>query len=725
MKRFLSALLSALLLVTLCVPAAAAAEETADQRLAKVTAKVKATLGIGDEYTTFSGELWENELTPTWSLNWSREEDRISVTATEDGKVLSYNLYLEEDAASPASDSQFPPVFPAVGTEEAQKAAEGFLKRVLDPSLETASFHEGGSTRLSGGVYRLGGDILFNGLPSPLSFSISVRFSDGRVTRFRRDSMEDSFIGGVPSAKAASGRTAAGELLKSTLKLRLEYVLDGEKSASLRYLPESTDDYYVDAQTGKLVNLTELYREASKADSGGSFQNTNAAMGDAAAPEASPEEERGLSQAELEGVAKLEGVQAKEALDQLLREISGLGLEKYALTSAGYSLNEETGVVSASLSYTRREGDSLWRRTVTCDARTGELMGVYSSVPYDKERKAAVSEEEARKIAEDFLSGLWGDEYAASALRESDPWQEGGWGGAHSFAYSQQENGVFLPANSLSVSVDVTDGSISGLSRLWTEGVTFESIEGIVDMDAALDAWFGHYEVQLGYLSSPVKLDLSRLPGAAELLELGYEYFYELKLGYGLQAGADRYYRGVDARTGEVLSEPSGETRIVYDDLADHWVAPYAGKLAEYGVGWMGGSLRPEKALTQRDLLALLVSASGYYYDPAVDEADGLYRCAYNLGILTPGQREDGRFMTRGESVRLMLDAAGYGGVAKLPGIFTCAYEDREELPEELLGYAALAQGLGIIHGSFGAGNTVTRAEAAMMLYNMMNRSAR
>ena len=70
------------------------------------------------------------------------------------------------------------------------------------------------------------------------------------------------------------------------------------------------------------------------------------------------------------------------------------------------------------------------------------------------------------------------------------------------------------------------------------------------------------------------------------------------------------------------------------------------------------------------------------------------------------------------------LDCAGFGSTAKLQGIFTCSYTDREQIPADLLGYAALAQGLGIVgkDGSFDAGRTATRAEAAVMLYNFMNR---
>ena len=86
MKRYFSLFLSALLLLTLGTPALAAEAKT-DQRLAQAAAMAKKSLGIGDDYETFHGELWENELAPVWSMNWEREEDSIHVTATGSGRI--------------------------------------------------------------------------------------------------------------------------------------------------------------------------------------------------------------------------------------------------------------------------------------------------------------------------------------------------------------------------------------------------------------------------------------------------------------------------------------------------------------------------------------------------------------------------------------------------------------------------------------------------------------
>lgn len=725
MKRLPSLFLSVLLLAALGIPASAAGSST-DQRLAQVTAKVKKTLEIGDEYTEFYGELRENELAPVWSLNWSRQEDSISVTATESGVVLSYNFSVE-DGTQIYRGQEFPPTFPAMSRDQAQRSAEAFLDKVLDSPLETAIFNQQSSSSMNTETYRFSGTIALNGLKAPLSFSLSVRASDGKVTRFHRDSLESSVIGGIPSAKPASGKADAGALLKDTLSMRLEYVLNKDRStASLRYLPESGDTYYVDAQTGELMNLTELYKLVAGEEEGATMAGGGAAAPEAAAEKNSADTFNGLSLAEQAGIAKLEGVLPKEELDAKLQEITALGLDKYTLASASYSLNRETDDVTASLVYTRRDGGSVWRRTISCDGRTGALLSVYSFSPYEENRKASITAKEAQETAEAFLADLWGAEYSVSALYKNTPWENSSSRASHTFLYAQQENGYFLPENTLNIAVDITDGSISGLSRQWTENVIFDSPEGILDENAALDAWFGHYDTALAYRSVPVKLDLSwdEEPLADALIKMGHSYFYALKLTYALEEPENRIYTGVDAKTGEIVFDDFsyGEPSITYDDLDGHWIKPYAETLAQYGVGWMGGSCQPDRELSQVDLLALLASADGYRYDPETGDVDGLYRWSYGLGILTPADRRDDQLMTRGEVVKLLLDGSGYGSVAKLQGIFTCSYDDQDSIPDELFGYAALAQGLGLVNGSFGAVRTATRAEAAMLLHNLMNR---
>ena len=103
-------------------------------------------------------------------------------------------------------------------------------------------------------------------------------------------------------------------------------------------------------------------------------------------------------------------------------------------------------------------------------------------------------------------------------------------------------------------------------------------------------------------------------------------------------------------------------------------------------------------------------------------ERNEVYATAYRMGILTRADRNDDALLTRSQLVQYLLDGAGYGSVAKLEGIFTCSYTDRASIPTSEMGYAALAQGLGLISGTYAGTATATRGQAAAMLCRLMDR---
>lgn len=720
MKKLLSLSLAFALMLTAGVPAAAAEAGAAAGRAAAVTLAVKEKLELDTgEYTEFNSSFSESVLEPTWRLYWSGDNGSLSISVTEDGRVESYSRYSYggSPVARPVTNrGRFTPSFPVLTRDMALETAQAFLDKALEAD-EAVELERGGKSDLGAGSYSFSGTILVNGLPSPFSFSVRVG-EDNTVTSFYRSGTgRGSILEDVPAPDAAVTARAAGASLRDTFSFRLEYVLsdDGE-TAVLRYLPQSTHDFYVDARTGELVDLTALYAGLSSNQMSPEVSDRFLTADNAVKGELTP--------AELEGVAKLEGVLSKEELDAGLRKLTALGLDKYSLGNVSYSVNSETGEVTARLQYTRQVGESFWRRTVTADGKTAALKSVSSSFPWKEEAEPTVSAAQAQANAEAFLAAQCGEKFAKtalyngeSALAESDAL-------SRSFHYAQKENGYFFPTNSLTVGVDHTDGSICTYYDSFDCDVPFASPAGIVDLDAAKDAWLGTYDVTLQYLAVPKVLDPA-VPEYQPLTEQGYSYLYTLELAYRLERGS--YARGVDAHTGQALvSAPAAEKLVSYDDLGGHWIGEKAQRLAQFNVGWLGGSMEPDKALTQLDLVALLVSTNGWLFDPAADDADDLYRRAYSMGILTEDQRDDTAAVDRCALVKLLLDCTGYGDVAQLPGIFRCSFADAGDIPEAYLGYVALAWALGLVEGD--SGNRfcptapATRAEAAAVLYRYLDR---
>ena len=718
MHRLLAVLLTAALAAALALPAMAA-PESADARLARVTQAVKDVLALDTEaFTDFYGDVSEQELGTVWSLRWSGDGVSLNVEALDDGTVVGLWRSDGEAIYRPNAGGGLP-TLPKRDGAAAKVAAEAFLARVLDAKTESVVLGEpAGGGRIGGDSLYFSGRILLNGLPSPLNYSVTVRGGDNEVTSFHRDAPANSFLGSIPSASPAVSRDAAAEALKGTLKLELVYVSD-ENDASravLRYVPKEQETRWVDAQTGALVSPSdELFFSGSTNDA------------DTPAAAESAKLARGLTQAELAGVEKLEGVLDSAALDALVRQESAYGLDGCAVASADYRLvkgdagKEDTVLCTLRYAAPREEDGFAAGHTFTVDARTGAVQSLYSNGRWDKERASAVSAAAARQAAEAFLARFT-PHAGEFALYGSDD-RTGDGAPFYGFTFARRVNGCFFPENACAIQIDRMTGAVAGVSLAYDEKIAFDGTAGVVSEAAALDAWMGTYDVTLAYRALPKELSAD-IPAEAKLIDLGYTRFRTLFLSYGLEREA--WVPGIDAKTGKPVETARDAGEIAYSDVAGHWAAAEIGALAAYGVGYAGDSFRPDKPLTQWELVALLASVRGLRLDPenaSREERDNAYGVVYDMGALTRAQRSDDAALTRGALVRCLLDAAGFGAVARLRGIFTCSYADRADIPAADLGYAALAQGLGLAANErFDGGAAASRAAAAVMLYRLMTR---
>lgn len=731
-RRLFAALLTLGMSLSLAGPALAV--ESADARLAKVTLAVKGTLGVDDGYTQFYGEPSETSLGTTWSLRWSDDTRTLNVSATEEGKVLSMS-YWDEEPAYVYRATGYGPKFPAMTAAQAKTYAQAFLDKVLTTG-ETALFNDSERDSLSATSYTFGGTILLNDTDSPLTFRVRVRLSDGMVTSFSRGDVSQ-YVGGLPAPDTVTTAEKAGELLAGPFELYVEYVWDSEREmAVLRYLPKARDDYYVDAATGELVTLTELRALLNRQYAAGADNMKNEAAADTMlfAPEAGPT----LTEAELAGVAKLEGVMTQEALGALVKGYKALGLDTFELVGATFSVytpeipviaenGEPTGEtqegesqVTARLTFARNTEEGIARRYVTLDAKTGELFSMWGYNPY-VDAEPVLTQDKAQETGLAFLKELWPNELAKTEVYTS--FDASYRSDSFTSTLAQKENGYFYPNNSLTVSVDAGTGAVMAFSKSFDDTVTFESPAGMISMEEALEIWADSFPVEFGYQEVPVALDLL----GDEVMPLrndGYTYYNALKPGY-VYGEREGWYSGVNAIGGTLAGTAyEKEEPMAYDDIDGHWAQDILNQLALYQVGWQGGKALPEQALTQAAYLELLASSEGYHY--AAGDLDSLYQYAVRRGFLTEEERDEDKTVTRGEMVKMLLDCLGYKEFANLPGIFRCDFTDAGEIPEALMGYAAISQALGLMDGgdagAFGAHIPATRAQAAALLWKYMSR---
>ena len=741
MKRWISLLLGLTLALTGVVPAFAAPEAVAvteplstaatqDERLKNVTELVKGTLDLDtDAFTEFNGNLSEEELGVTWHLYWQGQDASMNVSALDDGTILSYYY---NDNREISRYTPYLPTFPNVDAQAARTAARAFLDRVLDSSVETIELAEPQTAgQLNSTSTYFSGTILLNGLPSPLTYSINVRGSDNKVVNFYRDAPSQRYLGGIPSATPSVTQSDAAAKLKDTLNLELVYVTANAnrpketKHAVLRYVPADYEARYVDAQSGELTDADSFFyynrndvatAEEAAADMG--------ASGGAARKQ--------LNETELTGVDKLKDVLSTEELDTRIRAEAAYKLEGYNIATSNYRIvknADDTEDIFCTIRYTKSDNtasqkDSAFRsdRTFRVDAKTGEVKSLNSYGRWDEDRTPTVRQSRAQSIAEAFLSRYTPHAADLPLYDVTDQTDKGA--PSYSFTFTRRVNGYFFPENQCVVQVDVETGAVCGLSFTWDEEVNFDGTENLVSNAAAVDAWFDTYTVTLAYRSKSRKLNpLSGGDIESKLISLGYEQFQILFLSYGLER--EENCPGIDAKTGKPVQPEAVDNEILYSDIDGADAAAEIRKLADYGVGYTGGEFRPNISLTQWDAVCLIASTRGWRLNPddvTDDEKNDAYSTVYSMGGLTPEERHEDTVMTRGELVKLLLNCGGYRAVANLNGIFTCSYADKDDIAARDMGYAALAQGLGLAQGTYNARETVRRGTAAVMLCRAMER---
>lgn len=698
MKKLLALVLTACLAATMILPAAAS-DAALETRLAGVTLATKKLLDIGDEYTEFTGHLTE-DTTNLWNLSWQNEKSSIDVSVTEKGKVASYSLNFNENTyTTPSGELKR---FPKLTKAQAHKLAQAFLSKVLDASLESCELQEGTNLLAiyDNGNYNFYGPIQLSGKTSPVYVSLCVNSAKKAVTSFYRSDGGADYHTYPASAKVS--KEAANTTLYSAVKMQLHYVVSekDDKHAILQYTPEMKADYVVDALTGALLerNPQIIYREVNATQD---ISKTNGG---------------GLTDVELKTVNELKGCLSSKDLESAARAVSELSItSNFKLESSNYYVEKqnEESVIYANLNFAKesKSPDTYSMKNVMLNAKTGAFLSMSAYAPIDPNVHSRYDRTQSEKIARAFAAKYHPEELkltalASSTLEEKDARYQ-------SFSFVRQVNGIAFPGNEITVTVDTSDGTIGNYSVSWNKEMSFADAKNIKTEQEAKAAYAKAAGINLFY---------------EYITPDAYGATPELKLVYGFE---HENVWGVDPVTGKPLTQPEEQKLLyAYSDITGHFAQKQIETLAEYDIGYVGGVFQPNQKLTQKDALSLIVPACGFSLNPNSEDSeaseDTLYANAYSMGLLNSSERNPSAPMTRANLTKFLVDAAGYGEVAKLKDIYRIGYKDDKNIPKDLFGYVAIAKGLGIIqgdaNGKFNPNNVATRAQLAIMLYNILNR---
>lgn len=715
MKKIIACILACAMLIA-C--AASALAEGMDERLRAVTALVKERCGVSDRYTGFSGDSVSSGGKELWYLNWTADDGSgVSTTSDENGWLYNYSVYGGADAGN--YDPYYAPSVPKYDAAGCTAAAEAFLKNVLpetegfrlDETVKTLVVHGANYAAFSGVITR-------GGLDTDTTFSVQIDTETMQVESFWRND-QWNYIAREDAADAAVlDAQSAEKILEDAIRMELQYAVEGDQ-ATLRYVPESDGDYTLRAVTGELFD----WNAAGEDDIAGCAEAGTGLAGDA------PKEAQ-LTDVEIAGSERLKGALTRDQLDSAARAMQQLGVTgEYALQSVAYSVQEER--VTAQLRYMAQAGDvagyvkllgmteadaqdaaadfgsAYIYRSITLDAHTGALLAcsTYGGVSGSYDAPYGEDDLSAAEAKADLFLHEYAPAHAANLRVERvdsqvsdlqfDPCAQ--------VQFVRVENGVPVPADGASVTVNMATGFIDAFSLDWTDGVTFEPVEGVIGEEAAYAAYCSAVAAKLRWHALPMAY-------------IDYQRQYDMALCYDLVS--DPAVIAVGAKDGKLVAAEAVVSEYDYSDVT----GTAANALAAYGVGIPGGSFLPEQLITWREAAKLLVQLDGTNAWDFDDDMLVLY--ARNDWIALDAAALDS-YVTRGELLKTLLDMSGYGRAAAVAGAFSTSFTDAETFGDSA-GYAALAEAMNLVEpgadGALAPADELSRGEAAEIVWRFVNR---
>lgn len=670
----------------------------------------------------------------TWMIYWNSTDQKkgVNLQAVIDantGKVLSLRKNDYDNTKTQSS-------IPAITYETAKKSAESYLGKIFpDKVKETMLSANGQNSFYYKGYMPLNYNFNYlrqvNGIGFEGNYvNIEVDGITGKVIGFDLNWIEDLKF---PAIGTVISKTKAEELLKKNLSLEMNYftyvskygVTGQEPTTKLAYNISGLSGFALDAVSGELVNYSYgsgakvLVKDATE-------QEKQELYKDAVIPAPLAKE---MNKAEAEAAIKAK-----------LKELFG---EEYQIQYLSYNENtngkEVSGSSSWSASYLKNvNGSSIDAGSISIDALTGGLLHFYN---YDNDMKDGsnftpkLSWEEAYSKALKAAAKYFPDKIKNIDMKQTytTPGETNGQTSyverQYYFSFPRTVNGVKYPDNNISVSVDAKTGSVTQMSAYWTNKITFASTTGAMSTADAQNKILTQYKPELIYIMLPNN-------NAKDIKDYVVKPIYRLSSSESSSVAAY-----MDAFTGKYL-DYSGEEII---KLNMNFFATIKGTKYENELtilAYQGiidtNTFNMNKQVTRMDLIKMLVDAKGYrpyilaeasslrFSNIAKGDANYSYlQMAVYYGFL---ENKDGVInlnekITREEMAKSLVVLLGYGDLAKTTSIFKVDAKDSAKVDKNYIGYAAIAQGLGILkveNSNIRPKDVSTSLELALGVYQVL-----
>lgn len=692
----------------------------------------KEVFAIPEAFNEFSTGFDQSESGSFWNLRWYRSGDPggemyVRVNSVT-GDIWSMGQWIPTE---PGQEYQGLPRYSReqlAGTAAAlaqklqpERFKSTRLQPARDDDYQPLPFVKRGPVE-----YRYEYARIVNGFPfTDNGINISISADTGQVTRF--DLTWDDTMG-FPATAGMISRQQAEQIFRNEAGPQLYYFRERVPGGSkiplkLVYrLPGQDNRAVIDALSGKVISGENEFYTYYGLGAGGNEKMM--ADRDAAIP---------LSPMEEIAVEEARGLLTKDKALELATKAVPVPAD-YALTSSrleqDYMFND---IKNWHFMWQTGSGAERKMMDIAVDAVTGELISFNTSSYFygpSKIPQVKFSEQDALKIATDYVKniqpGKWGQvvyvncrpDYYPEMDRDGAPQPV-----SYSFSWVRLANGVQFPDNGFNVVVDSATGEVTSYRMTWWD-VRFPGQQGVIGSEAAADKYLQEAPLSAAYLRLWTGLPYTKTRDEGEIRLVYYT--------------SGQNFAMLDAFTGQLLDYNGNPVTPSYKDqkftdLDGHPAREAVELLARSGiVNTADGKYRPDDAVTQAELITMLVKSSVWMPAPVYREGAAgqepwyqqYYKMAARLGIIQAGENPDPDLpVTREVLARLTIHAMNLYKAAVLSDIYKLDFKDAGDITDYLRGHVALAAGFGLIEpvdGQLKPKATVTRGEAAQSLVKIL-----
>jgi len=663
---------------------------------------VKSKIQIPEELTEFTyrlsysgGNYSKNKY---WNFEWRDKEYKrnITVKCNEKGNILSYSTYDSEKSNSE----------PTYLKEELIDNAKSFIHKVLPEVSDNIILESSEFSGVYSGTYLYRFERIENGVRMPDdTILVSVNYETGDVKNFN---VNWTFDVEIPSAETNITIDEARAKIGENVEMKLRYMnkseeVDGENitKAYLVYVPDKSY-MAVDAKTGEVYDTHDEFHDMDE------LKNSNKEMLSAGATFDMAVEEAELTEEEISKINEMKNLITKEDAikavtskrDVLLIDENSKAVDARLTQKYTYMNNEEKGYVwnlnfndPRTVDYNSNDTYRAYTN-VTVDAETGKILSFHSSVKnyydaFEKEWenvKVKYTSEECQKIFEKFVESLESERFSNTKLSSAKDNayllkyinEEPVYGG-YSYNYSRMNEGVEYSFDNISGKVDGVSGKIYSYNVNWTNNVEFESPKNAMTPDEAYKAYSEKDGFELVYEINN-KHYIENEPTEKEFYDYSELYVLEKEARLVYRTDINPHY--ISPFTGEQLDYLGNKYEDVnekeYSDISGFWGERSVRLITDMGYVFEGNEFLPEKAIAKEECFELLQKVGCYVNAKDYEELDKI---------------------TKLEFIKMIIKNLGLEKVAVLSDIYKVSFSDAEQISNEDIGYAALANGLGLISG--------------------------